>query len=122
MINHFPLNLLFYPKVETLDAVNALVRQQEPAPEIDRGLVDLVRILVNGVRHRDLDSIADDIICSVLQFDDLMKVVRERLQVQLAFREAHYRAPGANPTRAATDIIKAIHAVVRPRLSKERDL
>jgi hypothetical protein len=108
---------------DVLDAVRVLVLQQPKRDAIDSGLVDVVALLLDGVTTRDLDAIADDIVCLVLQFDDLVRLVRERLDVQQAFRERAYPGtPAADPHIAAETIIKALHAVVRPRLSKGREL
>ena len=99
-----------------------VIATQQPKPELDRGVVDVVAKLLDGVTHRDLDSIADDIVCLVLQWDDLVNLVRERLTVQQAYRESAYLAPAADPRIAAETIINAIHAVVRTRVSKGREL
>ena len=107
--------------IRTLEVVRTLTAQQ-PAETLDRGVVDVVAKLLDGVTHRDLDSIADDIVCLVLQWDDLVNLVRERLMVQQAYRESAYLAPAADPRTAAETIITAVHAVVRPRLLKEREL
>jgi hypothetical protein len=94
----------------------SLVRAQgviEPDP------VDFVEWLIRqGSQTRDLDSLADDIVCHVLRWDDLCEHVKGRLDTLQAFEGAQYRTPASNPRLVAENIVNAIHAIVRPRLSR----
>jgi hypothetical protein len=80
--------------------------------------VDFVEFLLAGVQTRDLDALADDIVCFVLHWDDLVKHVRDRLDVQVAYAEAAYRTPAADRRLAAEQIVAAIRAIVASRVSR----
>lgn len=96
----------------------ALVRQQGV---IETDPVDFVEFLLAQVTYRDLDAIADDVVCFVLRWDDLCQHVKDRLDVQLAFVEAGERVPAAETRRAAVNIVDAIRAIVAGRLpAKDR--
>jgi len=94
------------------DRALTLVRQ---SGMVDTDPVDFVEFLLAGVTTRDLDAIADDIVCFVLQWDDLVTHVRDRLDVHLAFAESGHPA---DSRRAAENIVAAIRAIVCARVSR----
>ena len=94
-----------------VDRTLALVQQQ-----VETDPVDFVEFMLKGVGYRDLDAIADDIVCFVLRMDDICQHVKDRLEVQQAYVESHYDAPAADPHVAAAQIVKAIRAIVAGRL------
>lgn len=103
-------------QAQAVDAVMALLPQQPVAIETDP--VDFVEFLLPMVRTRDLDSIADDIVCFVVQWDDLVKHVRERLDVQRAYIERDYFPPAADQRRAAENIVTALRVLIQSRLTR----
>lgn len=103
------------PQAAAVDRVLALV-QSECVIETDP--VDFVEHLLTGVTYRDLDSIADDIVCFVLRWDDLREHVKQRLEVQQAYADAQYRSPHTDRKLAAQNIVAAIRAIVCSRLSR----
>jgi hypothetical protein len=100
------------PQTVAIDRVLSLVRSQGM---VETDPVDFVEFLLSGVQTRDLDQIADDIVCFVLRWDDLRQHVRDRLEVQRAYAEADYRVPAADQRRAAESIVAAIRAIVAGR-------
>ena len=96
-----------------VDHVLALVHSQGM---VETDPVDFVEFLLAGVQRRDLDEIADDIVCFVLRWDDLRQHVKDRLEVQKRFADEDYRAPAADPRLAAEQIVRAIRAIVNGRL------
>jgi len=98
-----------------VDRALTLVRSQGV---IETDPVDFVEFLLAGVTYRDLDAIADDIVGFVVRYDDLCQHVKDRLEVQRAFREDGSDAPASEPRRAAENIVKAIHAIVSGRLAR----
>jgi hypothetical protein len=99
------------------DRVLTLVRAQGV---IETDPVDFVEFLLAGVQSRDLDAIADDIVCFVLRFEDLTAHVKQRLEVQQAYAEASWLTPAADRRRAAEHMVAAIRAIVTARLAHGR--
>lgn len=101
-----------------VDRALTLVRSQGV---IETDPVDFVEFMLKGVSYRDLDSIADDIVCFVLRMDDICQHVKDRLEVQQAYVEAGINypenvIPAADTRQAAENIVKAIRAIVAGRL------
>jgi hypothetical protein len=100
------------PQTVAIDRVLSLIRSQGM---VETDPVDFVEFLLAGVQSRDLDAIADDIVCFVVGLEDVTKHVTDRLDVQLAFIEA---GQPQERRQAAEYIVKAIRAIVGSRLSR----
>jgi len=104
------------PQTAAIDRVLSLVRAQGV---VETDPVEFVEFLIQqGIQTRDLDALADDIVCHVLRWDDLCEHVKGRLDTLQAFQGAQYRTPASNPRLVAENIVNAIHAIVKPRLSR----
>jgi hypothetical protein len=85
---------------------------------IETDPVDFVEFLLAGVQSRDLDQIADDIVCFVLRWDDLREHVKQRLEALQAFKDVRYPTPAADKRLVAENIVAALKALVYARLSR----